>query len=234
LSPRLNELPRRKQRGILMEQKHSFLRRKRRGIIPYEIKWVLISMLIVIAGIGFVFSVHPFLAVNQPVPSEILVTEGWLPDYALVEVKREFERGKYKYLLATGLPLERGSFLISYKTYAHLAAATLVQLGVEADRVYAVPGRYVENDRTYASALSLRQWLEANTPSAKSINVASKTVHARRTRLLFQKALGPGISVGVLALPDEEYDPACWWRSSAGVKTVLTEGIGYLYARILQ
>ena len=39
-----NEPPRRKQRGILMEQKHSFLRRKRRGIIPYEIKVSIMCM----------------------------------------------------------------------------------------------------------------------------------------------------------------------------------------------
>ena len=196
-------------------------------------KWFLFAILSGIVGIGFFLTVHPFLAVHQPIPSEILVAEGWLPDNNLLEVKREFDRGKYKLLLATGLPLEHGSYLISYRTNAHVAAATFVKLGVRADQVYAVPGRYIENGRTYASALALRDWLKANAPSVKSVNVASRSVHARRTRLLFQKALGPDISVGVISLPDHEYDPDRWWRYSAGVKTVLTEGIGYLYAKFL-
>jgi len=93
-----------------------------------------------------------------------------------LEVKRECNRGKYKLLLATGLPLERGSYLSSYQTNAHVAAATFVKLDVRADQVYAVPGRYIENSRTHASALALRDWLKANAPSVKSFNVATLTI----------------------------------------------------------
>jgi hypothetical protein len=55
--------------------------------------------------------------------------------------------------------------------------------------------------------------------------------HARRTRLLFQKALGPDIKVGVIAIETRNYDGRHWWRSSTGVREVLTEGIGYLYSK---
>jgi hypothetical protein len=58
-------------------------------------------------------------------------------------------------------------------------------------------------------------------------------VHARRSRLLFQKAFGPGIEVGVIAIRDREYNPRVWWRYSEGVKEVLSEGAAYLYARFL-
>ena len=97
-------------------------------LVPTWRAWFLFAIISIIGGIGLFSTVHPFLAVHQPIPSEILVSEGWLPDYDLVEVKREFDRGKYKLLLATGLPLERGSYLLSYRTNAHVAAATLVEL----------------------------------------------------------------------------------------------------------
>jgi hypothetical protein len=35
----------------------------------------------------------------------------------------------------------------------------------------------------------------------------------------------------VIAVEDREYDPARWWRYSEGVKEVISEGAGYLYAR---
>lgn len=212
---------------------HGFFKR-RLCLAPTWRAWLLFTLVLVIGVIGLFSTVHPFLAVHQPVPSEILVSEGWLPDYDLEEVKREFDRGKYKLILATGLPLERGAYLCSYRTNAHVVAATMVEMGVKTAQVYAVPGRYVENDRTYATALALRDWLKIHAPSAKSVNVATRTVHARRTRLLFQQALGSDIAVGVIALPDREYDPAHWWRYSSGVKTVITEGIGYLYVKFFQ
>ncbi|MGA2556129.1 MAG: hypothetical protein ABSG04_07630, partial [Verrucomicrobiota bacterium] len=57
--------------------------------------------------------------------------------------------------------------------------------------------------------------------------------HARRSRLLFQKACGDDTKVGVIALDDVGYDPTHWWRTSEGVREVVGEGIAYLYARIV-
>jgi len=45
----------------------------------------------------------------------------------------------------------------------------LVKLDVKTDQVYAIPGRYTENGRTYVSALALRDWLKIHAPSAKSV-----------------------------------------------------------------
>jgi hypothetical protein len=38
--------------------------------------------------------------------------------------------------------------------------------------------------------------------------------------------------MGVIAAPDQTYDQDHWWRSSNGVRTVLSELIAYLYAVI--
>jgi hypothetical protein len=37
--------------------------------------------------------------------------------------------------------------------------------------------------------------------------------------------------VGIISVPDPDYDASHWWRSSDGVREVLDEGIAYIYAK---
>ena len=67
----------------------------------------------------------------------------------------------------------------------------------------------------------------------RSINVVTEDVHARRTCLLFQKALGHNVAVGVIAVTNPDYDASHWWRYSEGVKAVFAESVAYIYARLL-
>lgn len=53
--------------------------------------------------------------------------------------------------------------------------------------------------------------------------------HARRTWLVYQKVFKPQTDIGVICHPDEEYQADRWWQSSAGIKAVLTEGLGWAY-----
>jgi len=65
-----------------------------------------------------------------------------------------------------------------------------------------------------------------------SINVVTEDAHARRTRLLFQKALGNDVRVGIISIPNPDYDAKHWWRYSEGVREVIGEGIAYTYAKV--
>ena len=65
-----------------------------------------------------------------------------------------------------------------------------------------------------------------------AVNVVTVDVHARRTQLLFQMALGPKVKVGIIAVPNADYDAAKWWRYSEGVRAVLGEFIAYLYVKL--
>ena len=60
-----------------------------------------------------------------------------------------------------------------------------------------------------------------------------KIVHARRTRLLFQKALGKDVQVGIIAVANVDYPANRWWHYSQGLKDVVSEFAAYLYARLL-
>jgi hypothetical protein len=177
--------------------------------------------------------VHPFLAVNDPIPGGVLVVEGWLPDYALRETIAEFNRSHSSKLFVTGGPIERGAPLADYKSLAELCAASLVRLGLDTNVVQAIPAPEVRRDRTYTSAVVLRTWLELHKMGRTTINVVSIGTHARRTRLLFKKAMGNTYTVGIICIQDRGYDPRRWWESSAGVRSVIDETIAYSYARFL-
>lgn len=176
---------------------------------------------------------YPFLALNDPLPGGVLVVEGWSADSTFEFAIAEFRRNDYARLLVTGIPVEQGAPLSEYKNYANLGAAVLVKLGMGTNEVQAVPTPETQRDRTYAMAWSLRTWLREHQMSSAKINLVTQGPHARRSRLIFQKALGPDFSVGVMAVPARGYEERYWWRSSQGVRVVLGEAIAYVYARFL-
>ena len=178
-------------------------------------------------------NIQAFLAVNDPAPEGILVVEGWSPDYALETAKLEEQGNPYHLLYVVGGPLEQGAPLSQYPTYADLGAAILLRMGMSQDTVQAVPSGYVYKDRTYAEAVALSIWLRQHGLSPKEINLISLGAHARRSRLLFEKAFGKSTRVGIIAVEDRNYDPGHWWKTSEGVRSVISETIAYGYARLL-
>jgi uncharacterized SAM-binding protein YcdF (DUF218 family) len=106
-------------------------------------------------------------------------------------------------------------------------------MGMSQDTVQAVPSGYVYKDRTYTEAVALSNWLRQHGTLPKEINLISLGAHARRSRLLFEKAFGKSTRVGIIAVEDRNYDPAHWWKTSEGVRSVISETIAYGYARFL-
>lgn len=195
--------------------------------------WIVTILLITSLLIFALNNVQPFLAVTSPIDADILVVEGWIPDYALEQALIEFEKGSYRQIITTGIPLERGSYLAEYKSNAFVAAATLKKLGVSPEKVIAVAAPAKIKDRTLAAAVALKKWLLETNPKLESINLYTYDVHTRRSWLLFKKALAPHVKVGAIASITLDYEPKSWWKSSAGVRAVLDEFIAYLYARFV-
>jgi hypothetical protein len=207
----------------LIKRKHVWL--------PTWRGWVILFGVAAACLIAGIYRIHAFLAVNQPVASQVMVVEGWLPDFALSKALQTFQGDNYHLLLTTGGPIETGNLLITYKNYAELAATLLEQLGLDKKLIVVIPAPPVIKDRTYAAAVALKQWLDTTPRPMKAVNLVSLGAHARRSRLLFEQALGPGMAVGIIALEDPRYDHRHWWRSSPGVRTTLSEIIAYGYAR---
>ena len=189
---------------------------------------VLLFCGLVIATYTFVLHIDGFLSPNAPIEAQILVVEGWLPDDALKKAADHIASNHYEFIITTGGPLDHGLFLSEYKTYANLARATLAKLLNRHD-ITAVASPPVQKDRTYASALAFKKWLQDSRIRLHMVNVISQEAHGRRSRYLFQKALGSDYSVGIISIADSDYDTERWWASSERFKTVVEETIAYVY-----
>ncbi len=194
---------------------------------------LVISVVLALAAFGFIRGIHGFLATDEPLNSDVLVVEGWVPEYALKVAVDRAARLKCRFLILTGglvlgeVNPEPGD------TYARVSANRLRSMGGLSDRVRVVESGGATRDRTYSSAVAVRDWLKGEGENVRSIDVLTLSVHARRSRLLFQEAMGPEVAVGIVSVPDREYEASHWWRYSEGVKEVLSEGAAYLYARFL-
>lgn len=196
--------------------------------------WVIgICSIIGITAIIFL-GVHPFLAVTSPVKASILVVEGWIPEDALRQAASEFKERNYSDLYTVGGPLSgAGSEHANDGTYAHLAARRLERAGVPTNIIHIVASAAWTRDRTYSCAINLRDLLLTNKTGIDTLNVLTLSVHARRTRLLYRKAFGDDVEIGVIAIPNSRYAASKWWRFSEGVKEVISESAAYLYARLI-
>lgn len=210
------------------------------GLVVRKERWGLSwrgRLMLAILGIGafllVLFRTHPFLAVTQRVDSDVLVVEGWIREFAIDAAVDEWESGRYARIYSTGGPV-RGlrSYKDDSKTAASVAANLLIRAGVPARAVQMVPSRVMERDRTYSSAVALRQWFMEHGVHVKSLNVMTEDVHARRTRDLYRHAFGNGVAVGIIAIPDPDYDGSRWWRYSEGVRDVVSEGGAWLYTKL--
>jgi hypothetical protein len=206
--------------------------RPRVCVLPTWRGWLLLLLLLGGAAMAVLMGIHPFLVVHDPRPGGALVIEGWASDYAMEAAAREFETGRYHGLYVTGGPLEKGAPLSEYGTVAELGAATIQKLRPSLTGLHAVPAPKVRSDRTYASAIALKKWLEANGKPKDKLNLVTGDTHSRRSRMLFQEAFGPQTEIGVIAIEDRSYDPDRWWTSSQGFRSVTNELIAYLYATL--
>ncbi|MBE0656976.1 MAG: hypothetical protein IH602_04755 [Bryobacteraceae bacterium] len=196
--------------------------------------WIVAACLLLATLVLLRGSIYPFLATTQPAQSGILVVEGWLSEHFYKEVAELCRNSRYRRVLIV-LAIYDGDLYydsagLAYDDYIRWVA---VQQGVPADRVHVVLGRPTRRDRTFHTARLARRWLAEHEPNAAAVDVATEGPHARRSRLLYQKAFGDRTRVGVIALTEQTYDPDRWWQYSSGIRDVFSETIAYIHTLIL-
>ena len=191
--------------------------------------WLFVLAVLLGLAICFFAFAYRFLSVNAPVEANVLVVEGWLPDYALEEAAQEFKKKGYEHLVTAGGPMDLGQLVSGYDTYARIAGATLLKLQVPKDKLIEAPAPMTYRNRTFQSAKAVRAKLDELGIAVRGLNVVSEGPHARRTRLVYRKVFGNGTRVGILTIGSQDYEAKHWWKSSEGVKTTLSEGLGWLF-----
>jgi hypothetical protein len=175
---------------------------------------------------------YPFLAPHAPIASDALVIEGWLKDDQLLQALGWAAGNGITTIYLTGGPIETGAWLSEWGTFAEMARARLLALDqAKPFNLVAVPAGKVKRDRTYASAVALKAHLQM---PRGAFNLASEGPHTRRSRQIFQQVFGDGVEVGSLALTPLEYDSSDWWKTSEGVRSVISESIAYAYSLLVR
>jgi uncharacterized SAM-binding protein YcdF (DUF218 family) len=179
------------------------------------------------------WNLQPFLAETHRITADVLVVEGWVHEYTIRGAVNEFRNGSYHRVFTTGNPaVGNGGYVNDYQTSASVGAGLLQKNGLGSDLVQMVPSHVLDRDRTFASAVALREWFREHNMCVRSLNVVTEGAHARRTRLMFQEAFGKDVAVGVVAVANPDFDEKYWWRYSEGVKQISSEALAYLYARL--
>lgn len=205
-----------------------FFRRREVWTLTWPARLLLLA-LVLGGGLLFARQAGNFLALNEPAGGEYLVVEGWMPAYTYQAAAELWNTGRYQRVITVrAVPDDAvpGPGVTEYSSMG-----SLVRAGIPRESIVEATGSGVQQDRTFHSAMKVRRWFEDGNITRARLDVLTLGPHARRSRLLFRKALGEGFEVGVIAVADRRFDSAHWWRTSEGVRSVLGEFIAYLYAR---
>lgn len=217
--------------GKVKQKFYGILVRKERWGLSWRGRFTALLFILSVSWLIFA-GAHPFLAVTHRENAKILVVEGWVHPYAISAAVKEFRAGHYDMVFATGGPVEgSGAYINDYNTEASVGADRLRAAGIPNNALQMVPSHVWNRNRTYYSAIALRDWFSRHNLQVSSMNVLTEEAHARRTRLLFQEAFGRNVRVGIISVPNPDYDASRWWRYSDGVRDVIGEAIAYVYAK---
>jgi len=195
--------------------------------------WSALLLVVVLAASGLIALRHlaGYLAADDPATArdgrgaQTLIVEGWLEEDGLDAAIAVLRRGRYERVVTSGGPVDGWREGQRWPTYAERAADYLRRHGVESISVVPVPAPESARDRSFLSAVVVRDWLARQGSAVDAVDVFSGGVHARRSRLVFQLAFGPQVHVGILAAPPRRYELERWWTTSEGAKAVLGEAI---------
>ncbi len=199
---------------------------------PTWLGWLLILLLLVIFFRFFLTYSVKFLSPNHPVHAKTLVVEGWVETYVVLDALDYYRDNGYERMIVTGIPITIYEFIAPYKNTAEATIDAMQYYGFK-DTIYRanIPTN-VFVDRTYHTGLMVKNLFDEHPEWEKSIDVYSVGVHSRRSRFLFQEALGSEFKVGIISHPDRTFLAESWWRSSKGFRNVTNELIATPYAML--
>ena len=199
--------------------------------------WGTLLLIAIAAAVALALgnSAYALLAPESPARgpdgrgARTLIVEGWLDPDELLQAIAAARRGRYERVLTAGGPIDAFVDAGGWKNYALRAADRLRASGLTEVPVIAVPAPASAQDRSYLSAVMVREWAKGEGLALDAVDLYSAGVHARRSWLVYRMAFGDRVEVGVLAARPHDYDAQRWWTSSAGAKTTLGEAVSLVW-----
>lgn len=205
--------------------------RLRQVWMPTILGWLILLLICVASGFLLLSNLYTFLAQNEPVGAHVLVVEGWLPPDELDQAIQTFKIDKYERIVTTGGPITEWPESNLDTDFAKLAADYLAHHGIRRDLIYVMPAPKSAQERTFLSAVMLRKSAQRLGIKLDAVDIFSSGPHARRSRLLFQMALGRQVRVGIWAARPSDFEPESWWKTSVGVEKILFQSIGFVWVK---
>ena len=130
------------------------------------------------------------------------------------------------------IKLDRTNRIINnFNSNAELARNKLLAMGIDSGLIIALPGKKVNINRTLTSALAFRDWLRTADIDVKGINIISLGMHTRRTWMTYKRILNKRYQIGIVSLPDYNYNNS---RINRFLKTIReTLAIIYYWAILI-
>ena len=205
--------------------------RRREMLWPTLSGWLVLLALAALLALLGGRALPALLTVNEPANgpdgrgAKTLVIEGWLEADDLDQALALMRSARYQQVLTTGGPIEDSwNNVPGWSSYAERAAEYLVDRAPGGPPIVAVPAPPTEQDRTFHSALQVAAWSRGAGIELGAIDLYTAGIHSRRSRTVFEMALGPAVEVGVLAAPSPD-SIAHWWTSSRSAKAVIGEAL---------
>jgi len=173
-----------------------------------------------------------FLCLTERNPADGLVLEGWIGIEGARAAKAEFEQGHYHYIITAGGPIN-SRWQEERWNFATEASRMLINLGVPSEKVISAPATNSGNNRTFESATFVRLALEKRQLHPASLNIFTLGAHARRSRLVFAKALPSSTQIGIVSWIPPGFLQGPWWKSSERSLDLIKETVGYLFELLL-
>jgi hypothetical protein len=205
--------------------------RPRQIWMPTFFGWLFLLVIAFAICLFVMHNIYAFLAQNEPIGARVLAVEGWLTPEELDQAAQAFKKGGYERLVTTGGPISGWHESSKHGSYAQVAADYLTQQGIPRNVIIAVPTPASAQERTFLSAVVLRESAHKLGVTLDRIDLFSSGAHSRRSRLLFQIAFGQKARIGILSARPADYNPDVWWRSSSGVESMVFQSIALLWVK---
>ena len=204
---------------------------RRRSLVLPTLPGVILILVVLGLSIYFAFqNVSTFLAVNEPIGAEYLVIEGWLGKNELKQAYRIFGSRDYRLAIVSGGPIT-DEFNSGPPSFAERARTYLLSIGFPEDQLFSAPAPFSAKDRTFVSAVKVRDWFVSHGIIVDSLDIFSGDVHSRRSRDIYRLAFGEAVKIGVYSSKPDEFDLTRWWQTSDAAKSVATELLGWLMVK---
>ena len=191
--------------------------------------WVIIGCGACIVPILWLVGGQRFLATSNRISADVLIVEGWIGREAFKAAKDEFDRGGYRFLVATG-GLTGEPWAEKRWSYAEIAQVEFVRLGVPAGVVVIARSKESDRDRTYHNAAAALNQLRQEKIQPRGIQVFTRGLHTRRSGLVYERVFSEFTPVGVIGWQPENLE-LTWWNSSHRAKDFLSESVAYFVER---